>query len=235
MSKLIRVKVSNDKKSWIQSFRGILVGLSFLIAALVQITIFYYSHTLHEIPFYMKLLIIWGIGGIGIFMTSIIFPNLIENARKNLPRKMSGKYNLIWQSSLAALIIAILFSIHLSIPKAVFTYGFECPDTLYNSSKIKFNIKNEGQIWGEYKFYITSTNDNVSLAPEAMVQQIPPHSEQTYTNEIFVIFKERFPKNTTIYNNFHCLTSDCDVKPFFGSENICPYKSVGTTYLEKIK
>lgn len=230
------------EKSWISSCSAIFIGLSFLLTALVETTLFYYSNTLNEVPMFMKILISGPIVGLGLFLIIKVFTPLIENYATNIPAGLSGKYIILLQICLIFFISSIAVLIIVSSPRAILAYKFVCPDELINDSKITISVQNDGQIYGNYKIYSTSNNNNIYFLHERSNQPqaeftIPPLKEQSLSSSnINVFFKEKpTSDNITVINGFDCIMFDCTKISYADSENLCFYKRVGRHYYKRDK
>ena len=234
------------QKSWIQSFNAILIGLSFLITALVQITIHYYSTTLDEVHIFLKSVIFLAIIGIGVFLIDVVFFHLLDNIKRNLPKKISRVYEWLFRGSLVIMVLAIAFLVILSSPKAILYYGFTCPDELRNFTMIELVVVNRGSIFGDYKFYSTSSEEWINFRHNLKdireekpgLFTINPESE-TAIHQIYINLGKDISQvdvdNITMSNTFSCTIMDCREIRYSYTEDECVYEKVGLHYKKTLK
>jgi len=224
------------EKSWINSYSAILIGISFLLLASIEILIYYYSNTIHPINITIKIAFSAGILILlGVVLNSLIRP-LFKNARQNLPLKnpdwLTKKIydNLENMFSFVILLFAVsmMLIVIFGAPYAVLTYGFTCSKEYPTYSDLKLDVRNDGQIYGNYKFLVTSNESNVmsyKKIGEDMTDwisfTISPNQESL--NRIGLDLSDFDGAEFEIYNNFTC-TTDCSIITLTTNQEICKYR-----------
>ncbi len=197
----------------------IFVGISFLIAAIIQLTVYYYQNTLETIPFYYNLLVF-----ISISMSIIILLAIVEsNIKRN---KLVYSCFIIFCLS----IIGLVFIFISNPPRAIITYSFKCPSSLDRT--IDLTIQNSGQIYGSVLFSVIPLNENVTITLNGLnstfwtKQRLSPH--RIYNQPIILSFESDYKNfngdNITIFMKVSCENqNDCQTFIFTGNVEICFY------------
>lgn len=200
----------------------LIVGISFLVTALIQLTIYYYQNTLEAVSFLYFF-------GVAICMAAAVFI-LAFLVEKGLDRSKKIRYSFIIFIIFFAL--TALFVVETQTPKGHIIYSYTCPSSL--DQPFVFTIQNYGQIFSVVNYpNITVVQKNLTVIelnnplPHVNLMNLMPIriSPQSIQLNFQINYKQYngYEINVSV-QPIQCLDlASCDINIFTGSKQFCHY------------